>query len=58
MTGLHPDERPEKQRRRRAARRRNHYAKALSDPKFRQRTIAPKTIYKRKKDNIDADHTD
>ena len=37
MTGLHPNERPGKQKRRRAARRRKHYAKSLHDPKSGQR---------------------
>lgn len=67
MTGLHPDERPVKQRRRRAARRKNHYAgrsKSLADAKYRpkapqgDRIVESKKVYARKQEKIDADHTD
>ena len=48
MTGLHPTEMPGKARRGRAPRRRNHYAKTLSEAKYRPRIVSAKTIYSRK----------
>jgi hypothetical protein len=48
MTGLHPAEMAGKARRGRAPRRRNHYAKTLSEAKYRPRIVSAKTTYSRK----------